>query len=779
MAAELHDYDSFDAILHHIFKQTQGEAWFKPTEESLQAGVALRVENNPARFRVFPYENLSLVPFEAAVRALNPLVAVKIRSASVHAALATAHERDNGLYIDQETRIQIIETIAELPTADKEQSAAFVRDERVLICWSDNLDGIIPTCKEFEDKLIALVWKLRTLQLQGDTGSMRTFSGYGAETNGSQHTIDPFNSEKNLANLTEDEKRQNIRSSFLGWKAEKDGDEVESDKPAKRPTRLFAPIYNGLGAALALFHQNSKYYSAVKPAANNAVDKKLPHVTIQMPVYKESLTETIAPSCESLKKAMQTYARQGGTSSIMICDDGMQLIDKHLAEERKQYYADHGIGWIARPGHSSAPDGFKRAGRFKKASNMNYALKISLKLEEHLNRFLNDEQAVANARMHSHLARATDREQGGAQYWPQEEDEEESLEDMALKAAMDEVYAESESRFQPWGAGGRALRVGEIILIVDSDTIVPEDCLRDAAREMAESPELGVIQHESDVMQVSHDYFENGIAHFTRRINKAISFAAANGEVAAFVGHNAFLRWSAIQDVAFIDKADGERKIWSESNVSEDFDMALRLQLGGYIISMMAYMFSYYGIAAAFTLSLLNYLLIGWQLPIDGMYLQSFQIWVSIVFIFPVCGNIAQTLLEYRIGHRGLLASFWDNLKWIPFFFIFFGGLSIHLSKAILAHMFSYNITWGATKKEVERSNFFLEVPKILSRFRVALVVCALTIAGIIVLGLPFMPLEWKIRHDNWSVIVPLAIATVSHVLYPIILNPYLMVFSY
>ena len=46
--------------------------------------------------------------------------------------------------------------------------------------------------------------------------------------------------------------------------------------------------------------------------------------------------------------------------------------------------------------------------------------------------------------------------------------------------------------------------------------------------------------------------------------------------------------------------------------------------------------------------------------------------------------------------------------------FFFFGGLSIHLSQALLAHMFSYNITWGATKKEVERSNFWLEVPKIL-----------------------------------------------------------------
>ena len=31
--------------------------------------------------------------------------------------------------------------------------------------------------------------------------------------------------------------------------------------------------------------------------------------------------------------------------------------------------------------------------------------------------------------------------------------------------------------------------------------------------------------------------------------------------------------------------------------------------------------------------------------------------------------------------------------------FFFFGGLSVHLIVAILAHMFSYNITWGATKK--------------------------------------------------------------------------------
>jgi membrane glycosyltransferase len=90
-------------------------------------------------------------------------------------------------------------------------------------------------------------------------------------------------------------------------------------------------------------------------------------------------------------------------------------------------------------------------------------------------------------------------------------------------------------------------------------------------------------------MQVAHHFFENGITHFTRRINKCISMAVANGEVAPFVGHNAFLRWSAIQDAAFVDPADGLTKCWSEHNVSEDFDIALRLQLKGYTIRWATY----------------------------------------------------------------------------------------------------------------------------------------------------------------------------------------------
>jgi hypothetical protein len=91
----------------------------------------------------------------------------------------------------------------------------------------------------------------------------------------------------------------------------------------------------------------------------------------------------------------------------------------------------------------------------------------------------------------------------------------------------------------------------------------------------------------------------------------------------------------------------------------------------------------------------------------------------------------------------------------VHFSFIFFGGLSIHISQAILAHLFSYNITWGATKKEVERSNFWMEVPKILKRFWFSFVISTLCIATVVVFSTTLVPPGWRIEKDTWPVILP------------------------
>ncbi len=107
---------------------------------------------------------------------------------------------------------------------------------------------------------------------------------------------------------------------------------------------------------------NSKFYSAV--CSPRLTNQTLPHVTIQCPVYKEGLHSVIAPTVKSIKQAISTYELQGGSANMFINDDGLQIIDEEDRRARIEFYADHSIGWTARPKHGK--DGFVRKGKFKK-----------------------------------------------------------------------------------------------------------------------------------------------------------------------------------------------------------------------------------------------------------------------------------------------------------------------------------------------------------------------------------------------------------------------------
>ncbi|KAL0574641.1 hypothetical protein V5O48_007337 [Marasmius crinis-equi] len=783
------DYDRWDALLHHIFKQTQGDAWFRPQEDHLTSGVAIRINDDELpEFRVFPYENASLEPFEAAVRLLNPVVAVKIRSAAVHAAISQVDPGENSLYIDANTCIQVVDTMIDLGTADKEQSAAFIRDERVLVVWASSLDNIIPTCQDFEERLIKLLWRSRPVASNmsaRSSSATNSVVGHDSPSVASSVLARPLQPAEQALSPGSSEvpsfppaSKTKTKRTWYGKSVTVPVPDSEKDSPSHRPTMLYAPLYNGIAAGLAIFfigngmrtllfeffmdgsfmrfalcatfpllycvslffalqilqnvtmavgpiahyHRNSKYYSAIPPPPIPTTSSKepLPHITIQMPVYKESLETVLKPSVASLKAAMRTYALQGGTSSLFVFDDGLRASGMTAAarNERIRFYRDEGIGWCARPregcpadstgsvdAHSDAEKGlfrrntskgkskskeesFHRPGRFKKASNMNYGLALSLCVERWLEvllrerdegkrtgpnpgptlqQLVGEEQRMSEigldpTNLSSSWGRKTVHSSYGMQYLNREGDEmvwdttadspgsrpisqqhssilspvprtatmpllsspftpgsessspfattpvnetptptlQDDIEEQALQLAIEDMYTQSGGKWKPWAANARAMRVGEIVLLVDSDTEVPEDCLRDAAREMHHSPSLAIIQHESDVMQVAHHYFENGIAYFTRRVNKCIGIACANGEVAPFVGHNAFLRWRAIQDAAFVDtqkktKAsekqdiESKMKMWSEWNVSEDFDMALRLLKKGYTIRWATY----------------------------------------------------------------------------------------------------------------------------------------------------------------------------------------------
>jgi hypothetical protein len=117
-------------------------------------------------------------------------------------------------------------------------------------------------------------------------------------------------------------------------------------------------------------------------------------------------------------------------------------------------------------------------------------------------------------------------------------------------------------------------------------------CFRNTARELAECPDVATIQHDSGeyILPRMHPkcpiffyrrYYAARSSQFRFLTLPAVSrsvpsWHAQNDDAMPLVVHNAFLRWSVLQDAALNDPGDNDkRKIWSETNVSEDFDMAL------------------------------------------------------------------------------------------------------------------------------------------------------------------------------------------------------------
>lgn len=87
-------------------------------------------------------------------------------------------------------------------------------------------------------------------------------------------------------------------------------------------------------------------------------------------------------------------------------------------------------------------------------------------------------------------------------------------------------------------------------------------------------------------------------------------------------------------------------------------------------------------------------------------------------------------------------------------------------------------MTWGATAKEAEFSNFFIEVPKVLKKFKFSMTFAVLAIAAMIIMAeAPFVPYDWRIQ--DFVAILPMATVATSHLLLPLALNPALMTFSW
>ncbi|ROV98715.1 hypothetical protein VMCG_06806 [Cytospora schulzeri] len=804
-------------MVNYLYQQQCARLWVSNGNSGLE-GVIVR--KSRTQYLACPPQ-LAYTPFAHAIAALGVQCATTVNSRIIKTFLACSPEAVdvpllNGL------RIQILPEFSDLAWARKQQYAAFIAEESLLVVWDDDAMNLISRVAGIEDELMKLVWRTaapeeeRANEKKAEAAAAPVIDEETGEIKPEKRPLHLQNAV--LVSLTLAAIALSLGAAFrqIAVETQTDGTLLRVALISLFPVQIFFTlffchvIWGSLAQCCGPIRQletNSKYYSAKK--SPRLQSSTLPHVTIQCPVYKEGLSGVIAPTIKSVKTAMNTYELQGGSANLFVNDDGLQLLSEEEREARIDFYSENGIGWVARPRHGD--NGFQRRGKFKKASNMNYALMVSCRVEKKL--------------------RLVKRGPGWSQH------DEAGIYSEALREVSEEMQGSA------WMDGN--IRVGDYVLLVDSDTRVPEDCLLDSVSEMEQSPEVGILQFSSGVMQVVDTYFENGITFFTNLIYSAIRYTVANGDVAPFVGHNAMLRWSAIQSVSYEDE-DGYEKFWSESHVSEDFDMSLRLQCAGYIIRLAAwagsgfkegvsltvydelarwekyaygcnellfhpihkwitlgpftplfrkflrsgipvtskvtvvsYIGTYYAIGAAWIMTSVNYFLYGWFSDyVDRYYVDSWQVWFSIIIVFNGLGNIGLAMMRYRNGEKNFFKSLAENFKWMLLLAIFLGGLSLHLSQALLSHMFQIDMTWGATSKEAEFSNFFIEAPKVLKNFRWSMIFSLSFIILMVILACaPFIPYDWRIT--DFVAILPMATVATSHMLLPIALNPALMTFSW
>jgi cellulose synthase/poly-beta-1,6-N-acetylglucosamine synthase-like glycosyltransferase len=274
-----------------------------------------------------------------------------------------------------------------------------------------------------------------------------------------------------------------------------------------------------------------------------------PSVTIQIPIYREPFDAVIRPTLETARKAAERYREKtGARCNVLVSDDGLLAfadnnLEGALADARRtppnartteqaevlarvSYYEDCGMAFVARPWPKPGVPGTERAGRFRKASNLNYSLRLADRLEP--SEPLSEEHSSFRA-------------------------------------------AQSERAFA-LGVSRGDIRVGEIIVQLDKDSVMPLDIIQLTVPEFVADPTLAYTQHSTYPTNEDR-YFSAMIGCFTRLLfDLAIrSKCLIGGSMTPMLGHNLFLRRSDLFRVGG----------WHEHSVCEDLQCMMRLHQVG------------------------------------------------------------------------------------------------------------------------------------------------------------------------------------------------------
>lgn len=166
-----------------------------------------------------------------------------------------------------------------------------------------------------------------------------------------------------------------------------------------------------------------------------------------------------------------------------------------------------------------------------------------------------------------------------------------------------------------------------------------------------------------------------------------------------------------------------------------------------------------------------------WGDYLDPVYQMTFSVFLSTIVLFTFGSAVGTMAMRYRSGAATLGHSAWTQLKWSPFLIFFFSGLPYHVTTALASHIVGYNMQWSTTVKDVTGSNVGTEVPEIFRRHWRMFCLLGGSLLACVIMTTGLVPMGYQIA--DWVAILPLIWMTSLHILYPFVLNPYVLLFQF
>lgn len=167
VTTEADDEDSGDYLelmAHRLYKFCESKTLFGVPTEFNRSATSLQ-------FGQLQYKTYSKNPIEGweeAIVGLDAQAVIAIDNTMVQSVAGKILHTATDIVIDAQTTLQVFNNLTELKRARLEHPQAFIRDEKLIVVWSNDAEKTCKLASSIQEQILEIVWNDDQILRQGD-----------------------------------------------------------------------------------------------------------------------------------------------------------------------------------------------------------------------------------------------------------------------------------------------------------------------------------------------------------------------------------------------------------------------------------------------------------------------------------------------------------------------------------------------------------------------------------------------------------------------------------